>query len=146
MKNILVLLIIFTTACKKCPLVPASSLAFEEGTLGFCLSSKISKTEYIIENETQLNDLFLTEKCTGQVPSIDFANKTLLGKYTSGQCDVKIKKSLQKDDKNKTYTYYISICEKGNCKKMVSNMNWIIVDKVKAGYSVGFVVLQKSTF
>jgi hypothetical protein len=138
MKKIIVLCSIIFTSCNKCPILPDNSLIYEDAQLGVCLSSKLSKEEYVIENDIQYNELKIVEKCSVTLPPIDFTKKTLIGKYTSGQCKVTIKKSFQFDNPTNTYTYYISVCEKGNCKSLSSNMNWIIVDKLVSGFKLKY--------
>ncbi len=142
MKRIIAFYLIILTSCNKCPVVPANSLNYEEVKLGVCLSSKLSKEEYIIENENQYNDLKVLEKCSNQLPLIDFTKKTLIAKYTSGQCKVTIKKSFQFYKPTNTYTYFLSVCEKGNCKSLSSNMNWIIVDKLVSGYKLNYQIIK----
>ena len=75
------------------------------------------------------------------LPSIDFSQSTLLGKYTYGSgCSVTFERHVYIDDANRQIIYSITVIEEGNCEMLGMSMNWIIIPKVPQGYSVVFEV------
>ena len=141
MKKYLLFLVIL--GCSKCPVIPSSTETFEDIALGICVSTNLPSKEYVINNEIDYKKLQSSGNCTNQFPSIDFSKKTLLGKFTSGKCKMTISKSLVIDKVNKSYTYYLSVCEKGFCKSLAVNMNWILINKLETGYTLKFVVEKR---
>jgi len=72
------------------------------------------------------------------LPEIDFATYSLLGKYTVSDGEVKYyKREVIKNLESLKYTYNIYMKCKNNNKAAVS-MNWVLVPKLPAGYSVEF--------
>lgn len=140
MKIYQLLIITFLTSCNNCPIIPNNTESFQDVSLGVCLASGLPENEYIINSESEFKKLQNNGNCSTQQTNIDFSSKTLLGKFTSGKCQLTIKKSVVVDKTNKTYTYYLGVCEEGLCKSLAVNMNWITVNKIETGYSVKFVV------
>jgi len=99
--------------------------------------------EYVITNDSLYQNLLTIEEpiCEDYaLPDIDFATYSLLGKYTVSDGEVKYyKREVIKDDVRKKYVYSIYIKSKNNQRAAIS-MNWVLVPKLPAGYSVEFAV------
>lgn len=144
MKILIIVLSIFFVGCSSsCPVAPKGNVEFENINLGVCLSSSLINQEYIISNSVDYEKLKTTNNCTSNLPLIDFTKKILLGKFTSGQCEMTVVKSLISNEVNKTLTYHLTVCSKGLCKSKAVNMNWILVDKVNSGVNILFEIEQK---
>ncbi len=73
------------------------------------------------------------------LPSIDFSEKTLLGKYTTGTgCTIDFERHVYRNDDAKTVTYVITVIEEGNCEMLGMSMNWITIPKIPQDYKVIF--------
>jgi hypothetical protein len=142
MRKIILALALLFYGCKNCPVLPNNTLPFKEINLDICYFKQLAQNEYVFENEAEFSIINKLGSCKEPLPNVDFTKKTLIGKIIKGQCKLEIKKSFQIDDLNQTYTYFLSVCEKGNCKSQVISTNWIIVDKLKAGYQLKFKVEQ----
>ena len=76
-----------------------------------------------------------------KLPSIDFSQFILLGKYTEGGgCSIDFVRKIYRDDVNKEVIYSIKVIEEGFCKKMGMSMNWALVPKIPSNYKVRFEV------
>ena len=103
--------------------------------------------EFVINTEAEYQDLInykssFSPSCTNFVlPSIDFSQKTLLGKYASGGgCSIDFTKKVHKDDSNKKVVYVIDVIEQGMCEKLGFSNNWILIPKIPFNYTVEFQV------
>ncbi|MEM5871494.1 MAG: hypothetical protein QW051_01335 [Candidatus Aenigmatarchaeota archaeon] len=75
------------------------------------------------------------------LPSIDFSQYTLLGKYAEGGgCSIVFVRKIYKDESNKEITYSIKVEGKGYCEKLGMSMNWALIPKVPSDYNVKFEV------
>ncbi len=75
------------------------------------------------------------------LPTIDFSQKTLLGKYASGGgCAIEFDRDLYKDDLERKVVYIIDVVEKGACQMMGVSMNWVLTSKIPSDYLVQFQV------
>lgn len=108
----------------------------------FCIVNE--ENDFIINNQAEYGKLieFLSDHNDCQdfsLPDIDFLDKTLLGKYSSGSgCEVDFARVIIKDEVDKKYSYQIEVLEEGLCEQLVSSMNWIAVPKIPQNYSVEF--------
>ncbi len=99
--------------------------------------SSITEQQHIISDSISYYSMLDTNNCTPL--QIDFSQKTLLGKYTSGTgCTIEFKRQLYINEKDKESLYVITLKEKGLCKKQDESMNWIIVPKISSDYKVTF--------
>jgi hypothetical protein len=102
--------------------------------------------EFILNSEQEyqslLNYSFLGTRCENyQLPSIDFSQYTLLGKYTQGGgCTIDFVRKIYKDESDKKITYSIKVDGKGFCKKLGMSMNWVLIPKFPSDYTVEFEV------
>ena len=99
--------------------------------------------KYVITNDSLYQNLLTygTIVCDSYtLPDIDFVTYTLLGKFTVSDGEVKYyKREVIKDEDNMKYIYNIYMKCKNNSKAAIS-MNWVLVPKLPAGYSVEFTV------
>ena len=116
--------------------------------LQLCIGSHIPshKQEFVINSQKEYNSLLEFKSpadfCDDfKLPTIDFSQNTLLGKYTQGGgCSINFVRHIFKDDLNKKIIYSIEVVEEGLCKKLGMSMNWILTSKVPSDYSVEFQV------
>lgn len=81
---------------------------------------------------------------TASVPEIDFADYSLLGKYTSGGgCDVKYERKVFKDEINKRIIYEIDVKYIGTCEMLITSRNWVLIPKMPENYSFEFKVRKR---
>lgn len=105
---------------------------------------EVREKNFIINSQSEYEDLLKYKSFDSQcenfvLPSIDFSNKTLLGKYASGGgCKVEFLKKVYKDEKNKKIIFIIDIVEEGPCDMLEFNNNWILIPKIPSDYSVDF--------
>jgi len=105
-----------------------------------------SEKEFTINNNKEYRSL-ITYKSSSPfckdlvLPTIDFSQKTLLGKYASGGgCTIDFMKKLYKDDTERKALYIIDVIEKGACNKLEFSMNWILSPKIPSDYLIQFQV------
>ncbi|MDD2635971.1 MAG: hypothetical protein PHW82_10775 [Bacteroidales bacterium] len=99
--------------------------------------------EYVITDDSLYQSMLTigTIVCDDYtLPEIDFTSYTLLGKYTVSNGEVKYyEREVIKDKGSSKYIYNIYMKCKNNNKAAIS-MNWVLVPKLPAGYSVEFIV------
>ena len=102
--------------------------------------------EFIINSEKDYQNLLQyrspADYCDDfQLPSVDFSQFTLLGKYADGSgCAIDFVREIYRDDVNKEIIYSITVVEEGTCKMMGVSMNWALVPKISPDYTVRFEV------
>lgn len=135
-------ILLFCTSCDN-PLVIIDDLQ-ELPQLPNCVG--LVQPEYIINDSiAYYNGLQqASENCgiTPNLPPIDFAERTLLGKFTETEtCQINYKRHVMADPHQQAYIYQISLNKSGNCAgNLLSDMNWISVPKLPQGYTVLFEV------
>jgi hypothetical protein len=79
--------------------------------------------------------------CSEAVPTaIDFDKYTLIGHWTSDAgCSVEYDRTLEQKG-NKEVTYHITVTYSGLCMKLISDMNWALIPKIKNRTDVIFEV------
>lgn len=112
-----------------------------------CISpSDLRDSEFIINSDQEYQALLdyksPSPRCEDfQLPSIDFSQYTLLGKYAQGSgCSIDFVRKIYKDNSNNKIIYSIKVDEKGLCKKLGMSMNWVLIPKVPSDYTVEFEV------
>jgi hypothetical protein len=109
-----------------------------------------SPFELVINNADDYNKLFdpkiMRESCSGVdsskvMPKIDFAQRTVLGLWSSGECYATgFDRKVWKDDVGKSITY--SVATIGVARACMGpgpqSLNLISIPKVPAGYAVLF--------
>ncbi len=157
-KAILVLVVcgmggIAVIGCEKPPICIGGKdenggIIVSEFDFGDCFNQySVPANEWVITNDS-LYQLLKTalekypkDGCdTTHLPPIDFSKYTLLGKRTEGGCRLYNKRKVIDDKVNKQYIYEIKVKQCGICKRLVTNMNWVLVPKLPPGYSVKFII------
>ena len=75
-----------------------------------------------------------------QLEPVDFSKYMLLGNYAAGGCNVAFTRIVEQDEQAKKYSYTVKVREAGACKKLEYSMNWVLVPKLPAGYTVEFLI------
>ena len=140
LKISIISLILFFSGCEKDDIF--EGIIVKEFDTGRCFPPFGNEPdEYVITNDSLYQELLTIEKpvCDDYtLPNIDFSTYTLLGKYTVSDGEVKYyKREVIKDEGNLKYIYNIYMKCKNNNKAAIS-MNWVLVPKLPAGYSVEF--------
>jgi len=99
-----------------------------------------SNNEYIIKSFDDLDTSRSYYNCVKGQPNIDFTVYSVIGKSVKGDCSMKIRRELKIDHQNKQYIYTINFKDRGMCKKLVWNDNFVIVPKIPNDYTVVFKV------
>lgn len=76
------------------------------------------------------------------LPAIDFNNYTLLGLETTGGCETKYIREVEREDNGNTH-YKIIVKSCGTCKKLSISYNWVTIPKIPDNASVTFEVIEK---
>jgi hypothetical protein len=78
------------------------------------------------------------------IPDISFQQYDLIGILTYGICTLTTEKQVLDDTSGKKYIYNIIVhtSQLPACKMLVSTMNWALVPKRPAGYTVQFNVVK----
>ncbi len=76
-------------------------------------------------------------------PVIDFNEYTLLGFWTTGQCETKFIREVLKNETDNKYTYTITVKDCGTCKSERYDANLVLVPKISDGFMVDFILEDK---
>lgn len=101
-----------------------------------CIDLDLRDSQFIInadaEYQVLLDHKSPSPECENfELPSIDFSQYTLLGKYAQGGgCSIDFVRKAYKGDSNKKLIYSIRVVGKGDCLLLVTSMNWALVPKV----------------
>lgn len=105
------------------------------------------QTAYSITTQERLEFIFEIENqeplCT--LPDIDFETESLLGLFTTGECETKYIRSVEESEVDKNITYKVTIKSCGNCSDMDSSYNWVIIPKIPSDYTVKFETINNSS-
>ncbi|MDQ3071885.1 MAG: hypothetical protein M3Q97_01285 [Bacteroidota bacterium] len=93
--------------------------------------------EFII-NDTAAYRAVFADMPPCDLPAIDFNSETLLGLYTTGTCNVRYTREVERIEAEKRYIYNVIIHSCGWCKSLVVNYNWVTVPKLPEGWTVTF--------
>jgi hypothetical protein len=137
-KLTLLIFMVLISACKKTTVDPG--IIIKSIDLGSC-SLNLATQEYVIDSDSAYKLLINTNCTNSNLPAIDFNSYTLLGKYAVGKCKVEFKRQVLIYDLTKEYLYTVFVFEKGVCKKQAVSMNWVLIPKIKSGYSVNFSIV-----
>lgn len=116
------------------------------GTLNCINTFDLRDKEFIITSNEIYHSLLQYKsthpRCENfELPSIDFSQYRLLGKYAQGGgCSIDFVRKVFRDDSNKKIIYSIKVVEEGSCEKLGASVNWILIPKVPSDYSVEFQV------
>jgi len=161
----LIILLTILQACKK-DMAPSSILTLDEmntshsevlnavfiDNLGGCSPAINNSTNsgFVFQNIESLQQfqhsihLTATYCDTALITEINFDNYDLIGIQVVGICKLSAERQVVIDKSTKQYIYNIIIHtdQLPTCKMLVSTMNWAIVPKMPAGYSVQFNVVK----
>ncbi|MBN1156055.1 hypothetical protein JXA85_00420 [Candidatus Woesearchaeota archaeon] len=153
MRTFLLLSIILAVLVSACnPYTSMGQIPYENVDEGFnrCIRpwemQENYQGEFVIDSQEEYEALLeykaTSSKCDDfELPPIDFSQKTLLGKYTSGTgCEIGFSGLVYKDDNENKVYYVIDVAEEGNCQALGISMNWALIPKVHEGYEVVFEV------
>lgn len=110
----------------------------------------IAEDEIIISDTTtyiaQLHQKVFNQLCLQyEIPSIDFSQKTLIGKVVEAiGCDPTYEHEVLADVSEKMYIYRIIAHQNGACQDTFVQRNWVIVPKLPDAYTVSFEVNYKN--
>ena len=96
--------------------------------------------EYIIRSAA---DLDTVDNCNPDPLNVDFTQHSIIGKFVTGGCEMKILRELTIDNTNNVYVYSITIRECGLCKKLDHNDQLVLVPAIPNDYTVRFEVEYK---
>lgn len=139
MKTFSIFLILSLTiySCEKENIEPG--IIVQNIDFGTCIPINLPEQEYIITSDSLYQLLLVNSVCQNySLPTIDFTQYTLLGKFASGKCKVTFKQAVVKDELSLQYIYTVHVFDKGICKKEGLSMNWVLVPKLPIGWSVIF--------
>lgn len=140
--SLITLCLVFTnSACEKKPI---DIEGVELLKIGDCID--IWQDEVIIDDEDTFESSIEHKNDRGgcfnyELPTIDFTERTVLGKKTAlVACDVFYEQDVKADLKNKEYIYTIRITPSigEECTDTIYSGNWISVPKLPANYNVRF--------
>ena len=150
MKKVMIFLFLtaFTSSCEKRETVDLTYLCkFPENLISSCYYgiSNYQNTEIVIKDAEAYHDfenairaqLLNTDCDTATLPYIDFSLWTLLGEKTQGGgCSAEYDRRIGENNKEKKVTYTITVVYSGQCYMLLGSWNWVLVPKLKEGYTV----------
>lgn len=139
---LLILLPLLIASCGDGDLIEIEGV--EELSIPYC--SDFMEEEYLIDNE-ETYELFRTQYADTNLceshgfPSINFDERTLLGKLTTNTaCSTTNNRTVFADPDEERYLYQINIFPSGDCETVLTNMNFITIPKLPEGYSIAYEV------
>ena len=116
----------------------------------FPSSNFSSNTEFVFQTQASLEQFQQSTSLTASfcdstsIPGINFDNYDLIGILTYGICRLSAERQVLADRSTRHYIYNIIIHtdQLHTCKMLVSTMNWALVPKMPAGYTVQFNVVK----
>lgn len=150
MKSIILTFLIVgvLTSCSKSPKCwgDNKNAGIIENSIRIDCQPASEQQQFIITNDSIFKQLF-TDSLSGQLkctlPVIDFNNSSLLGLFTTGQCELKYIREVTRNDSDTKYHYKVVVKSCGICKKEGYSYNWVTVPKVQSGWNVTFEVENK---
>ncbi len=154
MKFYLLLIFVVVTVLSSCEKAPKcwGDRIVNEGEIvadtNLCLNCTFlanENTGFVINSSIDLQRIHrgyyrLGDAC--QLNSFNLNEYSLLALPTVATCKHKLKKSVTIDDGSKYYLYTIEIEECGDCNETSYQANWVLIPKIKSGYSVKFKTLR----
>lgn len=111
------------------------TLSFTEQMIGCCFYNDSS---YVFDNDSVYQSKL--SQLNSNLPTINFSNSTLIGKYIEGQCKESCYtlKTICKDETNKLLTIKVKRSDTNGCqcKKEVDMMFWAIIPKQTGSYQL----------
>ncbi len=113
-----------------------------------CVEAFVNENEtLIIKSTTELLNI-TDSNCynlpeagySADTPDIDFDVYSLLGFWSTGQCEAKFIREILNNETDKKYIYKIKVKDCGTCKSERYDANLVLVPKIPDGYIVDFVI------
>ena len=104
---------------------------------------KGSGSNFVIRSEDVYIQTFDTSgvPVSCDLPAIDFSESTLLGLFAQGTCEVNFTRDVVRIEDENRYHYSVTVGECGDCEKLTSSYNWVVVPILPEGWVVSFEVL-----
>lgn len=99
-----------------------------------------AKNGLILRTPEELKRVIDTTACN--VPTIDFANESVLALYADGGCDVGFERTVTANTTMKNYHYTVKVTQCGNCKSMALSYNLVRVPALPLDWTVSFEVVN----
>lgn len=110
-----------------------------------CLPSTEENQILIMDDSTYQSTFqdLLTGEIGCELPAIDFSTESLLGFYGSGNCNIKFKREVTRDENSSQYIYKLTVIDCGLCKSLGFAYNWITVPALPNGWTVTYELEEK---
>lgn len=102
----------------------------------------IPNGEYIIKDQKMLDSLLNRLPGQNNTTPIDFTSHSVIGKYISGGCSLRIIRELCIDHTRREYSYTIRFKDSGICFAKAEDYNLVVVPKIPDNYTVSFRVKE----
>ncbi len=96
-----------------------------------------AKNGLIIRTEAELKKVVDT---TCNLPSIDFANESVLALYADGGCEVGFERTVTSNTSVKNYHYKVKVTQCGRCKSLALSYNLVRVPALPSDWTATFEV------
>ena len=95
----------------------------------------------VIDSRLEADSIFQRYDQCEVDSSFDFNNYTILACETSGSCNMKTVRTVERNDQLQRYIYHIQVEDCG-CfnKRLYVDHNAVVVPKLPAGYTVEFII------
>ena len=101
----------------------------------------------ILINDNSTYEATFQDLSAGEIncalPTVNFNEESLLGFYGSGQCNVKFKRDVTRDEDKRQYIYQLKVVSCGACKSLEASYNWVTVPKIPADWTVTYEIKEK---
>ena len=148
----LLILIFFPVSCftdhvKRCKKMPKQIIGTGEiihnAYIGYAtldLSSNPNEGQIINSDSLNVFNLVVSFDNRATYIPIDFTKYTLLGREAGAGCVVVFDRNVTKHPEIFKYIYKIRVIHCGDCKRLHSDMNWVLIPKIEDNFSVEFLV------
>ena len=106
-----------------------------------CASFANEEQGFVINSESDLQNVrnyLYGNAVYCEFRPFNLAKYTLFGMHTHTSCESTIRRVVEENNEDSTYTYTIFIRECGDCLEKNYQPNWVLVPKIKMGYTVNF--------
>ena len=98
------------------------------------------KGQVITSDSENIFDLVVSFDNGETYQPIDFSKYSVLGKNAVESCRVVFDRNVTKHAAQQKYIYKITVIHCGDCQKLATNMNWVLIPKIEDDFSVEFVM------
>lgn len=75
--------------------------------------------------------------------AIDYSQYSLLGNYASGTCRAVFMRDVSRDNVSKEVVYRVDVKEQGDCERLWSDPNVVLVPRIPDNYTISFSVTKE---